>query len=142
MREISSPRPGQHVAMVAGDGVLPQPVPVPLSVELPLPATSSGRSWPQRRLEATIPLRQQVIIDQAAVVVEADALRAAATADFLNGRVSLERALAGIETEARETTVFLQGVTEYNRTICRYVTFTLPADTQVEKFVAALMVNQ
>jgi hypothetical protein len=134
-KAISSPR-------LSGVGFLPQPVSVPFVGRLPLPASSSDRSWPQRRLEATIPLRQQAIIDQAAVVVEADALRAAATADFLIGRVSLERALAGIELEAQETTVFLRGVTEYNRTICRYVTFTLPAGTQVEKFVAALMVDQ
>jgi hypothetical protein len=103
-----------------------------------LPASSPARSWPQRRLEATIPARQQAILDQAAAVVEADAARAAATADFLAGRASLERVLAGIEVEVRETTAFLQGATEYNRAICRYLTFTLPADTQVEKFVAAL----
>jgi hypothetical protein len=138
---MNSPRPP------AGAGILPQPVSIPFVGRLPLPASSSvgilpasssGRSWSQRRLEATIPQREQTILDQAAVVVEADALRAAATADFLAGRASCERVLAGIELEARETTAFLQGVSEYNRAICRYAASTLPANTQVEKFAAAL----
>ena len=96
------------------------------------------RSWPQRRLEATIPRREQAIIDQAAVVVEADAARAAATADFLAGRSSVERVLAGIEVQARETSAFLRAVTEYNRALSQYAIATLPANTEAEKLVAAV----
>ena len=123
-----------------------QPVSLPFVGRLPLgsvgvPPASSAHSWSLRRLEATIPQREQAIIDQAAAVVEADASRAAATADFLAGRSSVERVLAGIEVQARETSAFLRAVTEYNRAIAQYATATLPANTEAEKLVAALMVE-
>ncbi len=117
---------------------LPQPDCVPFVGRLPLGALSSDRSWPQRRLEATIPQREQTLIEQAAAVVEADAARAAATADFLAGRAAIERVLAAIEVQARETSAFLRGVTDYNRAIAQYATATLPANIEAEKLVAAL----
>ncbi len=120
---------------------LPQPVSVPFVGRLPLRVSPSDRSWSQRRLEAAIPQLEHAIIDQATVVVEADASRAAATADFLAGRTSVERVLAGIELQVRATSAFLQGVTDYNRAIYRYAITTLPANTEVEKVVAALMVE-
>ena len=55
---------------------------------------------------------------------------------------SVERVLAGIEVQARETSAFLRGVTEYNRAIAQYATATLPANTDAEKLVAALMVSE
>ncbi len=120
---------------------LPQPVSVPFVGRLSLAASLAARSWPQRRLEATIPQREQAIIDQAVVVVEADAARAAATADFLAGRSSVERVLAGIELQARETSAFLRAVTQYNRAISQYAAAILPAGTDAEKLVAALGVG-
>jgi hypothetical protein len=117
---------------------LPRPVSVPFVGRLPLGA-SRAPSWTQRRLEATIPRREQAISDQAAVVVEADAARAASTADFLAGQSSVERVLAGIEVQARETSAFLRAVTEYNRALSQYAIATLPANTEAEKLVAALM---
>jgi hypothetical protein len=98
-------------------------------------------SWPLRRLEATLPRRQQAIIDQAMAVVAADSWRGAATSDFLAGRCSLDRVLAAIETQARGISAFLRDVTEYNRAIAEYVTATLPADAGVEKYAAVLMVE-
>ena len=92
-------------------------------------------------MEATIPQREQAIIEQAAVVVQADASRTAATADFLAGRSSVERVLAGIEVQARETSAFLRAVTDYNRAIAQYATATLPTNTAAEKLAAALMVE-
>ena len=129
------------LAGLATEKIVPQLVSVPFVGQFPLPASSSDRSWSLRRLEATIPQREQAIIDQAAAVVEADASRAAATADFLAGRSSVERVLAGIEVQARETFAFLRAVTEYNRAIAQYATATLPANTEAEKLVAALMVK-
>ena len=117
---------------------LPQPVSIPFVGRLPLPASPSDRPWPQRRLEATIPQRQQAIIDQAAAVAQSDASRAAATADFLAGRSSVERVLAAVEVQARETSAFLRAVTEYNRAIAQYATASLPTNTAAEKLVAAL----
>ena len=126
---------------LANEKIVPRPVSCPFVGQFPLPASRSDHSWSLRRLEATIPQREQAIIDQAAVVVEADASRAAATADFLAGRSSVERVLAGIEVQARETSAFLRGVTEYNRAIAQFATATLPANTEAEKLVAALMVE-
>ena len=122
------------------NNALPQLVSVPFVGRLPL-GSSSDRSWSLRRLEATIPQREQAISDQAAAVAQSEAARAAATADFLAGRSPVERVLAGIEVQARETSVFLRAVTEYNRAISQYATVTLPANTEVEKVVAALMVE-
>jgi hypothetical protein len=118
---------------------LPQAASVPFVGRLPLPPASQARSWSQRRLEATLPQRQQAIIDQTAAVVQSNASRAAATADFLAGRSSLERVLAGIELHARETSAFLRAVAEYNRAIAQYAAATLPASTEPEKLAAALM---
>ncbi len=75
-------------------------------------------------------------------MVQSDASRAAATADFLAGRSSVERVLAGIEVQARETSAFLRAVTEYNRAIAQYATATLPANADAERLVAALMVEE
>ena len=118
-----------------------QLVSLPFVGRLPLPAARSDHSWSLRRLEATLPQREQAISDQTAAVLEADASRAAATADFLAGRSSLDRVLARIEVQARETSAFLRGVTEYNRAIAQYVTIMLPTNIEVEKLVAALMVE-
>ncbi|MGA2258785.1 MAG: hypothetical protein ABSG53_29310 [Thermoguttaceae bacterium] len=133
-----------QLASAAGFGTektVPQATSLPFVGRLPLPASSSDHSWPRRRLEATIPQREQAILDQATAVVEADASRATATAEFLAGRSSVERVLAGIEIQARETSAFLRAVTEYNRVIVQYATATLPTDIEAEKLVAALMVE-
>jgi len=128
-------------ASLGSEKTMPQLVTVPFVGRLPLSASSSDRPWSQRRLEATIPRRELTIIDQATVVFEADASRVTATADFLAGRASVERVLAGIEVQARETSAFLRGVTAYNRAIAHYETAILPANTEAEKLVAALMVE-
>jgi hypothetical protein len=133
-----------QLAGVAGSGTektARQAISVPFVGRFPLPASSPDRSWPRRRLEATIPRWEEAIIDQATAVLEADALRTAATADFLAGRSSVERVFAGIEVQARETSAFLRAVTAYNRAIAQYATITLPANTEAEKLVAALMVE-
>ncbi len=120
---------------------LPQPSSIPFVGRLPLPASRSDRSWSLRRLEATIPQREQAIINQAAAVVEADSSRTAATTDFLASRSSVDRVLAGIEVQARETSAFLRGVTEYNQAIAEYAIATLPMNTEAEKLVAVLGVE-
>jgi hypothetical protein len=121
---------------------LPRAVSLPFVGHWPLPVSSSDNySWPQRRLKATIPQREAAIAAQAAVVVAADASRATAAADFLAGRVSVERVLARIDLQARETSAFLESVTAYNRAIAQYASATLPASTPAEKLVAALMVE-
>ena len=103
------------------DKTLPQPTTIPFAGEYPLPSPPE-RSWPQRRLAATIPQREQLILDRATAVVEADAGRAVATADFLASRSTIERVLAAIEIQARETSAFLAGVRDYNQAIGQYAT--------------------
>jgi hypothetical protein len=134
------------------DQVLPQAVSVPYvgPIPFPLPSPVSGRGaggegknrpWLLQRLEATLPRQQQTIIDRATVVVDADASRAIATADFLAGRGTLDRVLTAIDIQSRGTAEFLQDVIEYNRAIAQYAVATLPPDTDAGKLVAALMVN-
>ena len=118
-----------------------QPASVPFVGRYSLPASSPGSSWSQRRLEATIPLRRQAIVEEARVVIDADASRAAVTAAFVAGRCPVERVLAGVEAQGRATSAFLLGVTEYNRAITQYAAMTLPMNTEAERFVAALMVE-
>ncbi len=139
------------LAGLAGLGTektLPQPISVPFVGRLPLlpassrsvgvPPASSAHSWSRLRLESTIPQRHQTIIAQAAAAVQSDASRTAATADFLAGRSNVERVLAGIEVQARETSAFLRAVSEYNRAIAQYATATFPPNIEAEKLVAAL----
>lgn len=121
--------------------ILPQPASLPFVGRFPLAAPSPPRAWPQRRLDATIPLGEQAMIHQAAAVVAADGSRAAATADFLAGRSAVERVLADIEVQAHETSAFLRSVRAYNRAISQYTTATLPKNVPAEKVVAALMVE-
>jgi hypothetical protein len=131
-------------------GIL-QPATAPFVGGYPLPAAGQfanppdpltlSHPWSVRRLETTIPRRRQVIIDRAVAVVAADASRAAATAQFLGGRTPVDRILAAIARQGRETSVFLQDVTEYNRAIAEYAMATLPANIEPEKLVAALMVE-
>jgi hypothetical protein len=130
-----------ELAGFATEKTLPQPASVPFVGRLPLSASPSNRSWSLRRLEATIPQREQAIVGQAAAVIQSDASRVAATADFLAGRSSVEPVLAAIEVQARETSAFLRGVTEYNQAIAQYAAATLPPNTEAEKLVAALMVE-
>jgi hypothetical protein len=121
---------------------LPQAASLPFVGHWPLPASSSDNySWSHLRLKAIIPRREAVITARAAVVVAADASRAAAAADFMAGRVSVERVLARIGLQAHETSAFLESVTAYNRAIAQYACATLPASSPAEKLVAALMVE-
>ncbi len=100
---------------------LPQAASLPFVGHWPLPASSSDNySWSHLRLKAIIPQREAVITARAAVVVAADASRAAAAADFMAGRVSVERVLARIGLQAHETSAFLESVTAYNRAIAQY----------------------
>ena len=142
-----------QLAAVAGLGIsdgktFPRLVSIPFAGRLPLPVSSPDRSWRapstlgRQRLEATLPRREQAILDQAAAVVQSDNGRAATTADFLAGRSSLDRVLAAIEVQARETSTYLRAVTEYNRAIAQYAIAILPANTDAEKLVAALMVEK
>ncbi len=114
---------------------------LPANSSAGLASASSVRPWSQQRLEATLPQRQQAILDQAAAVIEADGLRTQATADFLAGRSSVERVLTGITVQASETAAFLRSVTEYNRDLAQYATIILPANTEAEKLAAALAVE-
>jgi len=128
------------LAALETEKTLPQPTTVPFTGRYPL-AASFDRSWPQRRLAATIPQQEQAILAQVVAVVEADASRAAATADFLAGRSTLERVLAAIEIQARETSAFLGGVTDYNRSIAHYAAAAVAKNAEPEKLLAALMVE-
>lgn len=123
--------------------VLPRPTSVPFSGHFALPPSLRERakadSWAARRTEAEIPRREQAINDQATTVFEADAARAAATADFFAGRTTAEHVLATIDVQADETTAFLRVITAYNRVIAQYVTLRLGETAPTENVVAALL---
>ena len=125
----------------ATDKTPPQPIALPFVGRLPIEAASAAQSWSRRCLEATIPQRQQAVENQATAVVQADIARSAATADFLAGRAGIERVLAEIELQSRETSAFLTAVAEYNRVIAHYQTLVLPANIPPETLVTALRVE-
>ena len=125
----------------ATDKTPPQPIALPFVGRLPIEAASAAQSWSRRCLEATIPQRQQAVENQASAVVQADIARSAATADFLAGRAGIERVLAEIELQSRETSAFLTAVAEYNRVIAHYQTLVLPANIPPETLVTALRVE-
>ena len=134
------------LAAVAGlptDKALPQPTSVPFAGHFPLVLREGGgaRDWSMRQTEAEIPRWEVVINDHAAAVIDADAARAAATADFLAGRASAECALAAIDVQTAETSAFQQSLIEYNRVIaqCAIHTFALNADAG--NLAAALMIT-
>lgn len=97
------------------------------------------RSWPLRRLKATLPALGEHLRQRATAVVEADARRADATAAFQAGRQSFDRVLDSIRGQTEQTFAFLQGLTEYNRAIAEYAVATLPPDTPADKLAAALV---
>jgi hypothetical protein len=114
---------------------------IPFVGQFPLTVASPNRPWTLRRLQATLPRLQAAIVDQAAVVIAADISRAVASADYREGRGSLDRVLAAINLQAQGTADFLRDVTDYNRAISQYLTATLPPNASAESFFAALRVG-
>ena len=100
-----------------------------------------AQTWQMKRLAATIPTLGEGLQDRAAAVIEADAARAAAAADFAAGDRDLEGALASVSRQTEETFAFLDLLGEYNRAIAEYALTVLPAAAPAEQVVATLVVQ-
>ena len=96
-------------------------------------------SWPVRRLAAVIPSLLASLEQQATAVVEADAARAIATADYEAGSLSIDRVLDSIDQQRDQTLAFLKTLTEYNQAVAQYVLTVLPPETKTDTLVKALV---
>ena len=99
-----------------------------------------AESWPLRRLAAVIPGLAQSVQQHATAVVEADAIRAGAVADYRDDGQSIEPALECIVRQTTQTRAFLQALTDYNRAIAEYALTVLPPEIPSETLVRTLVV--
>jgi len=93
-----------------------------------------------QRLAAAVPALNDALREQAAAVVEADSVRAAATTAYqLNGR-NIDQLLTTVRSQTVETFAFLQMLTAYNQTIAEYVLTVLPSAISGEQLVQTLVI--
>jgi hypothetical protein len=102
---------------------------------------SVAESWPMRRLAAMIPALGDSVQQRAAVVVESDAARAAATEKYRVGGASLDSVLESVGQQTEQTLAFLETLTDYNRAIADYALAVLPPAAPAEKLASALVVK-
>jgi hypothetical protein len=119
----------------------PQATSIPFAGHFPIVDTAK-QSRTVRLLAIEIPMRDRIVNDHAAAVPESDTARAAASADFLGGRTSIEHVLATIDVQANETIASIDGLTDYNQMIAQYVASKGTANKTVETLVEALMIPQ
>jgi hypothetical protein len=129
----------------AGEAAWPLASTVPHSgsylLQLDAQPQSVAESWPIRRLAATIPALGQNVQQYAAVVVEADSLRAAVAEDYRAGTATVDQAIDAVATQTQQTTRLLATLTDYNRAIAEYVLTVMPRATPTNRLVAALVVK-
>jgi hypothetical protein len=129
----------------------------PLGGEWPLPTTAPhagrynmklesqpppvARSAEVQRLAATIPKWHEVLAQQSAAVIAADAARADATHRFEQGEISLDGPLLEIREQTGETLGFLKALNEYNLQIAEYLRAVLPAGTDNATLARALALD-
>jgi hypothetical protein len=101
-----------------------------------------ARSPQVQRLAATIPKWHEVLAQQSAAVIKADAARAEATQRFEKGEISLDGPLAEIREQADETLGFLKVLNEYNLQIAEYLLAVLPAGTDDATLARALALDR
>lgn len=133
-----------HLAAAAGLSVeedLPQLTSVPFAGHFPISDRKEMAAWAAWQTETEIPRWEIVINDHAAAVSMADATRAAATADFIANRTSLERAIMSIAAQASETSAFLDGLTHYNGMIARYVLSNAAPNSTAASLATRLMTD-
>jgi hypothetical protein len=98
-------------------------------------------SWSIRRLATRIPSLGDSVAQHAAAVVEADAARADAIAQYSASAASIEPVLENIRRQTDQTDAFLTAITEYNLAIADYALAIMPSDTPADKLAAALVVK-
>ena len=118
-----------------------QPLGSPYRLKLDAQPAELVRTWPIRRLAATIPALSDAMAQAAAAVVASDSVRAATIAEFRAGRRSVDQAVEAIDQQTRETLAFLEMLGAYNRAIGQYVTTVLPAAVSEEQLVGALVIE-
>lgn len=96
---------------------------------------------PVQRLAKAIPSLAESLQQRAAAVVQADAVRAAVTADYRGGSRSMEEALAGIHQQTDQTLAFLETLTAYNKAIADYALAVLPANAPADIVAQTLVVE-
>lgn len=93
----------------------------PYPLKLDAQPRSLAESWPVRRLAVTIPTLSDVVMSRATAVVEADAARANAVGQFVDGRLPVDAAMGKIQEQSEHTLAFLDALTAYNQSIAEFV---------------------
>jgi len=95
-----------------------------------------------KRLAAAVPALFDALQRQAGAVVEADAARVAATADYESSGRGIEPVLAALRWQTAETLAFLQTLAGYNQSIAEYALTVLPAAIPGDQLVPALVLTR
>jgi hypothetical protein len=88
-----------------------------------------------------MPVFCENVRQRAAAVIDADAVRAAATDSYRAGATSVDRVIGSTGDETEHSMAFLDCLAEYNQAIAEYALAVLPADIPADKLVAALVLK-
>jgi hypothetical protein len=93
-----------------------------------------------QRLAAAVPALNDALREQAAAVVEADSVRAAATTTYQLSGKNIDQLLTGVRAQTVETFAFLRMLTAYNQSIAEYALTVLPPAISGEQLVQTLVI--
>lgn len=93
-----------------------------------------------QRLAAAVPALNDGLREQAATVVEADSVRAAATTAYRLSGKDLDPLLAAVRSQTVETLAFLRMLTAYNQAIAEYAVTVLPPAIPGDQLVQTLVI--
>jgi hypothetical protein len=93
-----------------------------------------------QRLAATVPALNDALREQAASVVEADSVRAAATTAYQLSGKNIDQFLTSVRSQTAETVAFLHMLTAYNQAIAEYALTVLPSAISGEQLVQTLVI--
>jgi len=146
-----------HANLVAAQFELAQHIGRHADANLPVPATTphSGRyalraevlppglarTWPLRRLLATIPRWSDQARRRTTAVIASDQLRAELEAETFAGRVAGRATIDAIHQQTRETLALLDVLEQYNRAISRYVLAVLPSSASADDLAASMVIE-
>ncbi len=93
-----------------------------------------------RRLAAVVPALHANLQERATAVVEADRLRAEASAAYQRNKTSIDQVLPFIRCQALETQLLIETLAAYNRSIGEYALLVLPPSIAADELVQTLVV--
>jgi hypothetical protein len=94
-----------------------------------------------QRLVSAVPELGQSVLQRAAAVVEADAMRVAVADRYRTGATTIDEALGAVTVQTERTVAFLDTLTQYNRAIADYAILVLPSNIAADKLAASLVIK-